>query len=114
MNGSWDNQRVARAVLIIAIVLLSVWTLWHFLAALAWAGVLAIATWPLRQALARHGMGNTTIASLLTLVLAVVLVVPLIWLGLRAGHESGAVMEGVKDIREHGLGAPGWLPGIPY
>jgi predicted PurR-regulated permease PerM len=23
-------------------------------------------------------------------------------------------MEWVKDVREHGLGTPGWLPGIPY
>jgi predicted PurR-regulated permease PerM len=114
MNASWDSQRAARAVLIIAIVLLSVWTLWHFLAALAWAGVLAIATWPLRQTLVRHGMGNTAVASLLTLVLAVVLVVPLIWLGFRAGHEGGAFMEWVKDVREHGLGTPDWLASIPY
>jgi predicted PurR-regulated permease PerM len=114
MNASWDSQRIARTVLVIAIVLASVWTLWHFLAALAWAGVLAAATWPLRQALVRRGMGNTTVASVLTLVLAVVLVVPLIWLGFRASHEAGAIMEWVKDIREHGLGTPGWLASIPY
>jgi predicted PurR-regulated permease PerM len=114
MTTSWDSQRVARTVLIIAIVLLGVWTLWHFLAALAWAGVLAIATWPLRQAFVRRGMGNTAVASALTLFLAVVLVVPLIWLGIRAGHETGAIMEWVKDVRENGLAAPSWLSGIPY
>ena len=52
MTETWDTRRIARTVLIIALVLLSVWMLWHFLPALAWASVLAIATWPLRQTLA--------------------------------------------------------------
>ena len=114
MNASWNTQRIARTILIIAIVLLSVWMLWHFLPALAWAGVLAIATWPLRQTLVARGMGKTAAASLLTLVLAVVLVVPLIWLGFRAAHEGGAIMQWVNDVRQNGLGTPDWLSDLPY
>jgi predicted PurR-regulated permease PerM len=41
------SQRFARAVLTIALVLLGLWILHRFLPALAWAGVLAIALWPL-------------------------------------------------------------------
>jgi predicted PurR-regulated permease PerM len=40
-------QRLARVALAIALALLATWMLWAFLPALAWAGVLAIATWPL-------------------------------------------------------------------
>ena len=113
MNVNWDTQRVARTVLIVAIVLLSVWTLWHFLPALAWAGVLAIATWPLRRALAQNGMRSTGVACLLTLVFAVALIVPLIWLGVQAGHEGHAFMKWLEG-HEGGLGTPDWLPSIPY
>src|SRR6202034_523231 len=113
MNPSWDSQRIARAALIVAIVLASIWMLWRFLPALAWAGVLAIATWPLRQGLAGRGIGKTALAAVLTLVLAIVLVLPLIGLGIQAARESGAIMHWVGDIRDNGLGAPQWLPHLP-
>src|SRR5258708_6159215 len=41
------NQRAALLVLTAALALLAIWVLRHFLPALAWAAVLAIATWPL-------------------------------------------------------------------
>jgi predicted PurR-regulated permease PerM len=114
VTPSWDTQRIARTALIVAIVLASVWVLWRFLPALAWAAVLAIATWPLRQSIARRGLGKTAIAALLTLVLAVVLVLPLIGLGIEAAHEGGAIMQWVGGIRANGLGTPQWLGHLPY
>jgi predicted PurR-regulated permease PerM len=114
MDTSWDTQRVARTALIVAVVALAVWMLWRFLPALAWAAVLAIATWPLRQWLARRGMGETAIASVLTLVLAIVLVLPLIRLGVQAARDSGAIVQWADDVRQHGLGTPGWLSHLPY
>ena len=113
MSADWDSQRIARTALIIAIVLASVWMLWRFLPALAWACVLAIATWPLRQGLHRRGLGKTAIAAVLTLVLAVALVLPLIGLGIEAAHESGALMQWIGDVRQHGLGTPQWLAHLP-
>lgn len=113
MSVDWDTQRIARTALVIAVVLVSVWMLWRFLPALAWACVLAIATWPLRQALARQGMGKSAIAGLLTFVLAVVLVLPLIGLGIEAAQESGALMHWIADVRQNGLGTPQWLTRLP-
>src|SRR5262249_51249038 len=103
-----------RNALFVAIVLVGVWVLWRFLPALAWAAVLAIATWPLRVALVRHGMGATASATLLTLVLAIVLVLPLIFLGIEAAHEGGAIIQAVRDIRQNGLGTPEWLSHLPW
>ena len=114
MDTSWDTQRVARTALIVAVVVLAAWILWRFLPALAWAAVLAIASWPLRQWLARRGMGETAIAGVLTLVLAIVLVLPLIRLGVQAARDSGAIVQWVDDVRQHGLGTPGWLSHFPY
>lgn len=113
MSPSWDIQRIARTALIIAVVLLSIWMLWRFLPALAWGCVLAIATWPLRQVLARRGTGKTALAAVLTLVLAFVLVLPLIGLGIQAAHESGALMQWVGSVRQNGLGTPSWLERLP-
>lgn len=114
MSTNWDSQRIARTALMIAVVLVSVFMLWRFLPALAWAGVLAIATWPLRDALAYRGMGKTALATLLTVVLAVVLVLPLIKLGVEAADLSGAVLQWVRDVRQHGLATPDWVSHLPY
>jgi len=114
VSTSWDTQRIARTALLIAVVLAGVWMLWRFLPALAWAGVLAIATWPLREGLSRRGMGKTTVAALLMVVLAVVLVLPLIGLGIEAADQSGPMVQWLRHIHEHGLGTPGFLSRLPY
>ncbi len=106
MNPDWDVRRAARTALIVAIVLLSVWMLWRFLPALAWACVLAIATWPLRQWLAQSGLGKTAIAALLTLLLAVVVVLPLIRIGIEAARESRAIAPHLSELLQSGFGAP--------
>jgi predicted PurR-regulated permease PerM len=114
MSTSRDSQWIARTGLIMAVVFASVWMLWHLLPALAWAGVLAIATWPLRHGLIRRGLGKTAVATLLTVVLAVVLVLPLIGLGIEAAHEGDTLVQWVRDIRQNGLGTPDWVSRLPY
>jgi len=51
-------QRIARMVLATALVLLGLWILHRYLAALAWAAVLAIALWPLFGAWLAHSGGT--------------------------------------------------------
>jgi predicted PurR-regulated permease PerM len=114
VTSTWTTQRIARTALIIAVVLAAIWIQWRFMPALAWAAVLAIATWPLRVALARRGMAPSAIAALLTLLLALALVLPLIGLGIEAAHESRAIVEAVRDIRQNGLGTPDWLSHVPF
>jgi len=113
LSTEWNLQRIARTALIIAVALAAVWMLWRFIPALAWACVLAIATWPLRQTLAGRGMGRTGAAAVLTLVLAVVLVMPLIGLGIEGARDGGALMQWIHDVRQHGLGTPDWLAHVP-
>ncbi|MBO0756725.1 MAG: AI-2E family transporter [Bradyrhizobiaceae bacterium] len=111
---NWDTQRIARTLLVIAVVFASVWMLWRFLPALAWAGVLAVATWPLRQIMASREMGETAIATLLTLALAAFLIVPLVLIGIEAAHERVTIAQWLHDIRENGFGTPDWLSHLPY
>ena len=114
MIATWTTQQIVRTALFVAIVLIAVWMLWRFLPALAWAAVLAIATWPLRVALARRGLRPDAIAALLTLTLALALVLPLIMLGVEAARESSTIVEAVRDIRQNGLGTPDWLSHLPW
>jgi predicted PurR-regulated permease PerM len=111
---TWDTRQIARTALIIAVVVVSIWMLRRFLPALAWAGVLAIATWPLRESLARRGMGKNAFSALLTLVLAIVLVLPLIGLGIEAAREGSTLVQWVNDVRQNGLGTPAWLSHVPF
>jgi predicted PurR-regulated permease PerM len=114
VSTAWTTQRIVRNALFAAIVLLGVWMLWRFLPSLAWAAVLAIATWPLRVALTRRGLRPTAVATLLTLAIAVVIVLPLIGLGLQAARESSVIVQAVRDIRQNGLGTPDWLEHLPF
>lgn len=114
MTEEWDFQRVARTILVVAAVCAGVWMMWRFIPALAWACVLAIATWPLRERLARNGMSPTALASLLTLVVALVLVVPLIVLGVQGARESIIIVQLVRELRQSGLGTPEWVSHLPF
>jgi predicted PurR-regulated permease PerM len=58
-------------------------------------------------------MGRTNAALLLTLVLAVVLVMPLIGVGIEGARDGGAVMAWIHDVRQNGLGTPEWLARVP-
>jgi len=100
-------------ILVLAFVLVAVWMLWRFLPALAWACVLAIATWPLRERLVRAGVRPELAAGLLTLLVALVLVVPVIVLGLQIAREAVLVVHWVRSLRESGLALPEWIAQLP-
>jgi len=113
VSTAWDTHRIALTALAAAVAFFAIWMLWHFLPALAWAVVLAIATWPLRSGLARRGMTKTAIAILLTILSTVVLVLPLIGVGIELGRESETVLRWLRDVRQNGLGTPDWLSHLP-
>ena len=47
-------QTVARLFLAVALTALGIWTLWEFIPALVWAGILAIGIWPAYCKAQRH------------------------------------------------------------
>src|SRR6185312_15843309 len=95
-------QRAALLALTAALVLLAAWILRHFLAALAWAAVLAIATWPLYlRFLARlPGRGAQAVWAPLAFTLLVGVVFVLVrW---------------ARGIEQTGLPVPDWVVHVPY
>jgi predicted PurR-regulated permease PerM len=86
--------------------------LWAFLPALAWAGVLAIATWPLYNLCHPH-IGRTWTAALFVLSLAVGLLVPIYIFGAEAAREAVAAFEWLQRLKANDAALPEWLAKIP-
>jgi predicted PurR-regulated permease PerM len=109
-----SSQLIARVALVVAVALLIVWMLWRFLPALAWAAVLAIATWPLRERLVRGGTRPWAAATLLTVLLALALVVPLVVIGVQIAREAVLAVQWVRSLRESGVEPPEWIAQLPF
>jgi predicted PurR-regulated permease PerM len=110
------SRRIARVVLAIALVGLGAWILHRFLAALAWAGVLAIALWPLyrRVALALPGGKSRILAPLLvTLAVGLVFTVPFIYVAIEGAREMRIVVQYLGEAERNGVPVPEWIPQLP-
>jgi len=110
------SQRVARLVLAIALVLLGVWILHPFLPALAWAGVFAIALWPLYRHLAQAfpGRGEGTLAALIaTLLIGLVFTVPFIYVAIEGAREIRIAVQFLAEAQRRGIPAPEWISQLP-
>jgi predicted PurR-regulated permease PerM len=110
------RQLVARSVLATTVVAIGVWILFDFLAALAWAAVLAVALWPLYRRLLRllPPRGDRVLGPLLaTTGIGVVIIGPLVLLGIALGRESHFVIEFIAEARHHGLPVPSAIADLP-
>ncbi|HVS75299.1 MAG TPA: AI-2E family transporter [Steroidobacteraceae bacterium] len=111
-------QKTARYVLIGALVLAGAWMLRHFIPALCWAVVLAIATSSLYDRWLdrfRGGRRDVWAALTFTILVGAVLVVPLVYGGVVAGREAIALARDVAASAGSGPPPlPPWLAQIPW
>ncbi len=108
------SQRIARIVLTVVLVGLGVWILRHFLAALAWAGVLAIALRPFYQRLARALPGEGVVAPLLaTLLIGLILTVPFVYVVIEGAAEIRMAVRFLGEAQRNGVPVPEWIPQLP-
>src|SRR5271165_2070613 len=114
MAGEFSLQLLGRVIVVAALALLAIWTLWSFLPALGWAAVLAIATWPLRHLLVCNSMRPTVAAILLTLIVGLVILVPLVLIVTQGAREAVLIVKWIRELRESGLGTPEWLSQLPF
>jgi len=111
-----SSQTLARIAIAGALVVLGLWVLFDFLPALAWAGVLAIALWPMYLRLLKllpPGSESVLAPLVATLLIAVVFVAPLAALGVGVARESHFVVDLIGDARHHGIAAPEWVERLP-
>src|SRR3982074_2885633 len=107
-------QLFGRIALITVLVVLAIWLLRRFLPALAWAAVLAIASWPLREWLIHKVVRRSIAAFLLTVLVGVLIVGPLLILAVQMAREAGVIVQGFRDLKENGLSTPEWLSQLPF
>jgi predicted PurR-regulated permease PerM len=116
-DGGSRAQQFAVGALALGLFLLGVFTLRHFLGALAWAGVFAIALWPMYcRAVARFGTGrhNLLLPSVFTLGVALLFIVPLGLVGLQLARETATVNNWLQDAQENGIAEPDLLQHLPF
>ena len=109
-------QQAAKAVLALFMALLGLWTLHRYLPALIWAGILAIAVWPLYQRAIRRwppGRHNILLPSVFTLAIGLTFIVPLVLVAVQAGREVQGVYQTIDKARTDGVPPPDWLAHLP-
>jgi predicted PurR-regulated permease PerM len=115
-DGATRPQQAAKAVLALLLTALGVWTLHRYLPALIWAGILAIAVWPLYQRAVRRwppGKHNILLPSVFTLVLGLMFIVPFVMVAVQAGKEVRGVYHTIDEARTNGMPPPDWLGHLP-
>ena len=100
--------------LTVFIIGLAVWMAYEFLTPLAWAGVLAMAEWPLYHRLSRHLPNHPTMLAVsFALFTALFVIGPLSLAAVTLAQESDAALGWLAHAQRYGIAAPAWLPGIP-
>jgi predicted PurR-regulated permease PerM len=117
MPDRLKKQKAASLVLYIGLVLLALWVVRDFIAVVAWAGVIAIALWPLLRKVEgnRWFTGRTTlIAVALTLAIALLVVLP-VGIGIaQALREAHDLNEWFKSAQENGVAVPDFIERLPF
>ncbi len=109
------SRRLAPWLALTGLCILAAWVLTPFLAPLAWAGVLAYASWPAARWIRKVcGNRDTLAASLATLAAALTLFAPLLWLAWLAQQEVGAVLRGIQVLVAHPPAVPEALSSLPW
>ena len=85
----------------------------HFLVSLAWAGLLAVITWPLHARLLRQGWSPVGSASALLALLFLTFIAPSIYLVHTLSGELATVERLLGQINQAGIAAPAWLARLP-
>lgn len=85
----------------------------HFLGSLAWAGLLAVITWPLHQRLQARGLPRAASAGVLLALLILCFVGPSLLLVKALGNELVGLKRLLTELNEVGVPAPVWLAQVP-
>ncbi len=116
-SGPSRSQQAARILLAAALTAAGLWILQSFLPALAWAGVFAIATWPLYERAQRRwpaGRHNILIPILFTAAVALLFIVPFGLVAVQLGREAHFAMQWIMQARDQGVPTPEWVARLPW
>jgi predicted PurR-regulated permease PerM len=109
-------QRIVTTVVDLAMVGLAFWVLSGFFGALAWAVVLAIATWPLYERFTRlfaEKRRHTLAPILFTLVVALIFIVPFGVAVVEVFREMKGVIHWIGEAEKTGVPVPSEIANLP-
>lgn len=110
-------QGLARGVFAAALIAIVAYALWGFLPALAWAGILAIASWPLYRRVSERcpeHVRHVWLPALFTLAVGLVFILPIVVFGVMVRHETVTAFAWIDEIRHNGAPVPQGLAQMPY
>lgn len=109
-------RRVILGFLLGGLLLLSYAVLHMFIVPVAWAVIIAYATWPLHRRLRARLMPYPTLAAMLmTLLLSAAFVLPALWIGMLLRTEVGVAIAAVTaQIREGAFELPDFIRSLPW
>jgi len=110
-------QRFASAGLYTGLLLLALWVVRDFIPAVVWACVIAIALWPLLRKLERQPAlagRRTTIATFLTVAIALLFVLPACVGITQAAQEARDLIIWLHDVERNGLQMPDFIAHLPF
>ncbi|OYY93812.1 MAG: AI-2E family transporter [Hydrogenophilales bacterium 28-61-23] len=109
------GRRLAPLLALSGLSVVAAFVLAPFLTPLAWAGILAYTSWPVAQWIRlRCGARETLAASLSTLLAALMLFAPLLWLAWLAQQEMGAFYRGLQALLLAPPALPDSLANLPW
>lgn len=110
-----DNKRLARIVLVTLLALGCFLILQPFVAAILFAAILCVTTWPLHGwLLARLGGRPALTATLMTLLLMLVVLIPMVFLAISLADAVPPLAEKLRGVvLRAAMGPPEWLARIP-
>ncbi|MGH9894809.1 MAG: AI-2E family transporter, partial [bacterium] len=115
LEHSWTTERILRLAVLAILVVACLRIVAPFIGALTWAGIIATTVWPAFLWIAgRLGGRPKLAATLFTLALAVILVLPFAVLVVSLGDAVRQVAALLKDLTAVTFPEPpGWLTQIP-
>jgi len=111
-----NSESRARLLGALALALLGLWILHGFLVPLAWAVVLAVATWPLYQRLKSalgDRLGSIVPSLILSLIIGGILFGPITYGLVQLGNEAQSFVQTLREAQKEGIAAPEWLRHLP-
>jgi predicted PurR-regulated permease PerM len=110
-------QRTAATLLYAALVLLALWVVRDFIAAVAWAAVIAIALWPLFKRIdvpSGSHLRATLIATALTAAVGLLLMLPFLLVFAQAVGEVHDFVAWLRQIEANGIPVPAFVAHLPF
>jgi len=111
-----ENHRETISLLFsFSIIVLAALVVREFLIPLAWAGIIAIATWPVYSRIHRLFKGNDVVASTVWIVcIGLIIAVPVSWLLAELARDVHVVTTFLIKANTQGVPLPLWIDQLPW